>query len=121
MNTRSRYFEAGFPAPSYGFIVVLIRLVRMIFRPDRLDDFRALFEMAAPHIRAYPGCLHLELWQDVRFSNILTTCSHWETPEALEAYRRSRLFRDTWARTTPLFAAPPVAYSHLPTLIVPAP
>lgn len=91
---------------------MLLRTVRMTFRPDRLDDFLALFAEARPKIAAAPGCRRLELWQDARFPNVLSTYSEWDGPEALEAYRRSDLFRQTWARTTPLFAAAPVAHSQ---------
>ncbi len=41
---------------------MLIRLVRMTFRPDALEAFLALFDASAPQIRAFPGCRHLELW-----------------------------------------------------------
>lgn len=85
----------------------------MTFRPSALDRFLALFDETAPQIRAYPGCLHLELWHDERYPNLLTTYSHWETSEALEQYRRSNLFRATWARTKAWFAAPPQASSHV--------
>lgn len=91
---------------------MLIRLVRMTFHPNAVDAFLDLFDRSAPRIRAFPGCLHLELWQGERYPNILTTCSHWSGPEALEAYRHSDLFRSTWAQTKPLFAAPPEAFSH---------
>ena len=99
--------------------IVLIRTVRMTFRPEALDTFFPLFEEAAPQIRAFPGCRHLELWQDTRYPNILTTYSHWEGPDALEVYRQSTLFKQTWAKTKPLFAAPPVAHSHQPTAFSP--
>ena len=91
---------------------MLLRTVRMTFRPDRLDAFLALFAEARPRIRAAPGCRHLELWQDTRFPNVVTTYSEWDDAEALDAYRHSDLFRSTWARTTPLFAAAPVAHSQ---------
>ena len=91
---------------------MLLRTVRMTFRPDRLDDFLALFREARPRIAAAPGCRHLELWQDARFPNVLTTYSHWDSADALDAYRQSELFTATWARTTPLFAAAPVARSQ---------
>ena len=91
---------------------MLLRTVRMTFRPDCLDDFLALFREARPRIAAAPGCRHLELWQDARFTNVLTTYSEWDGPDDLEAYRRSDLFKQTWARTTPLFAAAPVARSQ---------
>ena len=84
----------------------------MTFRPDRLEAFHAIFRATSPHIRAAPGCCHLELWQDARFVNILTTYSHWTDAAALDAYRASDLFRETWAQTKPLFAAPPVAQSQ---------
>ncbi|MEM6286586.1 MAG: antibiotic biosynthesis monooxygenase family protein [Bacteroidota bacterium] len=91
---------------------MLLRTVRMTFRPDRLDAFLALFAEAQPKIAVVPGCQHLELWQDARFPNVLTTFSRWDDAEALDAYRRSNLFRETWARTTPLFAAAPAAHSQ---------
>lgn len=91
---------------------MLVRTVRMTFRPDRLDDFLVLFRASAPRIRAFPGCRHLTLLQDARFPNILTTYSLWESADALERYRTSDLFQTTWAETKPLFAAPPVAHSQ---------
>ena len=91
---------------------MLIRIVRMTFRPDALETFLELFDHSAPHIRGVAGCRHLQLWQDARFPNIVSTYSLWSGPEALEAYRHSDLFRETWAQTKPLFAAPPQAHSH---------
>ena len=84
----------------------------MTVRPDAVDDFLGCFDRAAPQIRAFPGCTHLELWEDARFPNVLTTCSHWTGAEALEAYRHSDLFHQTWAQAKPLFAARPQAFSH---------
>ena len=84
----------------------------MTFRPEALDTFLDIFDTAAPQIRAVAGCEHLELWQDQHYPNILTTHSHWTGPEALDSYRRSALFKQTWAQTKPLFAAPPLAFSN---------
>ncbi|MEM0964139.1 MAG: antibiotic biosynthesis monooxygenase family protein [Bacteroidota bacterium] len=91
---------------------MLLRTVRMTFAPDRVDEFLALFRQAQPRIAAASGCQHLELWQDARFANVLTTFSRWDSADALDAYRQSDLFRETWARTKPMFAAPPVAHSQ---------
>ena len=91
---------------------MLFRTVQMTFAPQHVESFLKLFAEAAPRIRAVPGCGHLELWQDARYPNVLTTYSRWDAPAALEAYRSSALFRDTWARTKPLFAAAPRAFSH---------
>lgn len=92
---------------------MLIRTVRMTFRPEAVPAFLELFAATAPQIRAFDGCHHLELWQDTRFRNILTTYSIWANEEHLQAYRASDLFKATWARTRSWFAAPAVAHSHL--------
>ena len=91
---------------------MLIRTVRMTFAPAHVDRFLALFEAARPKIRQRPGCEHLALWRDARYPNVFTTHSLWRDAEALEAYRHSDLFRETWAQTKPLFAAPPEARSQ---------
>ena len=93
---------------------MLIRIVRLTIRPNSLANFLAMYAEVETKIRAMPGCQHLELWQDARFSNIVTSCSHWKSDRALEAYRESELFRNTWARVKPLFAAPALAHSYMP-------
>ena len=91
---------------------MLIRIVRMTFRPDAVDVFLDHFDRAAPQIRRFEGCEHLELWADARFPNCCTTCSHWTDADALAAYRQGTLFRTTWDAVKPLFAAPPEAQSY---------
>ncbi|NBC01373.1 MAG: antibiotic biosynthesis monooxygenase [Bacteroidetes bacterium] len=91
---------------------MLVRLVRLTLAPQHRDRFLALFDEAAPKIRTVDGCQHLELWEDARFPNVLTTYSLWRNAAALDAYRTSTLFQTTWAKTKPLFAAPPQAFSH---------
>jgi len=90
----------------------------MTFRPDALPDFLSMFEETSPTIRAFPGCQHLELWEDTRFPNILSTYSIWRDESSLETYRQSQLFKSTWARTKPWFAAPPVAHSQSRKVLV---
>jgi quinol monooxygenase YgiN len=84
----------------------------MTFRTDRVETFLAMFDEAAPRIRAFPGCSRLALLQDLHHSSVLTTVSHWDDDAALQRYRSSTLFRATWRRTKPLFAAPAEASSH---------
>ncbi len=91
--------------------MMLIRIVRMTFQPGQTEAFLAIFRESQPLIRAFLGCRHLELWQDAGHPSVYCTCSHWENEAALEAYRQSELFRSTWARTRPLFSAPPQAFS----------
>lgn len=91
---------------------MLIRIVRMTIDPQETETFLDHFDTAAPQIRSFPGCRHLELWRDADAPHVCTTYSHWTTAEALEAYRTSGLFQSTWASVKPLFAARPEAHSY---------
>lgn len=90
---------------------MLIRIVRMTFQEDKLADFTAIFNDSKDRIRQFPGCRHLELLSDLDQPAVRLTYSLWDGPDALEAYRRSELFRTTWAATKVLFADKPVAFS----------
>jgi len=90
---------------------MLIRIVRMTFQEDKLDSFQQIFDNSKHHIRAFPGCRHLELLRDLDNPSIRMTYSHWDGPDALDKYRQSELFRTTWAATKVLFADKPVAFS----------
>ena len=90
---------------------MLVRIVRMTFREDALPDFHAIFDRSKAHIRAFPGNQHLELLRDPDNPAVRMTYSLWNDADALEAYRQSDLFRQTWAVTKVLFAERPVAFS----------
>lgn len=88
------------------------RIVRLTFRPDAVEAFlHDVFEPSKALIRAFPGCRHMELLQQVGQPNVLFTLSLWESEAALEAYRESELFRNTWARTKVGFAEKPEAWT----------
>lgn len=91
---------------------MLIRIVRMNFQADKVDDFLAIFENSKHKIRNFEGCQHLELLRDLDNPHIFSTYSLWENAEALENYRQSELFKTTWAATKVLFAAKPFAFSN---------
>lgn len=90
---------------------MLIRIVRMTFQEEKVGDFLTIFNNSKRKIRAFPGCRHLELLRDLDQPNIYLTYSHWDGPEALEAYRQSELFKSTWAVTKVLFGEKAVAFS----------
>ncbi|MEH0155311.1 antibiotic biosynthesis monooxygenase family protein [Limibacter armeniacum] len=90
---------------------MLVRIVRMTFRKEEIDTFLSVFNEAKKHIRSFEGCNHLELMRDMDKPNILMTYSYWDSPDALEKYRHSELFKSTWAKTKVLFDDKPVAYS----------
>ncbi|HVI43877.1 MAG TPA: antibiotic biosynthesis monooxygenase family protein [Chitinophaga sp.] len=92
------------------------RLVKMEFEPGKVNTFRALFERQQQQIRNFPGCLHLELWEHEASGNIFFTFSKWESEAALDTYRHSDLFRETWAATKVLFCAKPAAWTVKETI-----
>ncbi len=89
----------------------LIRVVRMTFRPEEAPAFLENFEAHKSLIRNFPGCQHLELWQDQNQKNIFVTYSHWESEMALNQYRDSELFKSVWSFTKTLFSEKPQAWS----------
>ena len=89
----------------------LIRVVRMTFHPEKVAAFLENFEAYKPLIRNFPGCEHLELWQDQDDKNIFVTYSHWQSEEALNQYRDSQLFKSLWTFTKALFSEKPQAWS----------
>lgn len=92
---------------------MLIRIVRMSFKPENTEKFLTLYNQKEEHIRKFEGCLHLELLNDYHQENVYFTYSHWTNDKALEKYRRSDLFQEVWQNTKVLFLEKPVAYSLL--------
>lgn len=84
----------------------------MTFREDAVDTFVSeVFENSKDKIRAFPGCRHMELLRQTGESNVLFTLSYWDDEAALNNYRNSELFADTWRKTKALFAAKAEAWS----------
>lgn len=87
------------------------RIVKLTFTTENTAAFEQIFEESKDKIRAFPGCLHLELWRDRRQPEVYFTYSHWRSEDDLEAYRHSELFTRTWAATKALFGDRPAAWS----------
>ena len=96
----------------------LIRIVRLTLAPEKVNDFMEMFNAIRSKIRLTEGCKHLALLQDATFPNILTTYSIWTDESALNAYRSSNLFKNTWRETRTMFAAPPAAFSSFQLQVV---
>ncbi len=90
---------------------MIVRIVQMTFRQEEVNTFTTLFNERKELIRHFAGCTHLELWQDKNTPNVFFTYSHWESETALDHYRFSDLFKDTWTKTKALFADKPKAWS----------
>ena len=83
----------------------------MTFQPDHVKDFLEIFDESKRDIRRCPGNLGLQLLRGTAVTNVLFTLSDWESEAALEDYRKSDLFKSTWARTKPLFLEKAEAHS----------
>lgn len=89
----------------------MIRIVRMHFTENGVDEFLKIFHANKNAIRNFEGCTHLELLKDPENKLIYTTLSHWNDHESLERYRSSPLFRSVWGKVKTLFAGRTQAFS----------
>lgn len=90
---------------------MLTRIVKMIFEPDRTEDFLELFRNNKHRISGFKGCDSVQLLRDLNHNHIFFTYSHWKDEEALEAYRRSDTFKEIWGKTKPMFSEKAEAWS----------
>ncbi|SHH63925.1 putative quinol monooxygenase [Winogradskyella jejuensis] len=90
---------------------MLIRIVKMSFQPEKVDEFLSNFEANKTKIRAFDGCNFLELYRVQNNTNIFFTYSYWTSEADLNTYRHSDLFKGVWSKTKPLFNAKPEAWS----------
>jgi len=90
---------------------MIVRLVKMTFRPEETERFQTLFDGWRHRIIAFPGCRSLELLHDIRRPGVFFTRSEWNSPADLEAYRNSAVFADVWPVVKLLFAEPAQAWS----------
>lgn len=90
---------------------MFVRIVKMSFQEEKIDDFLNNFEEVKHHIRNFPGNRFLELYRDRNDPTLFFTYSYWEHENDLENYRRSDLFCGVWAHTKPMFKAKAEAWS----------
>ncbi len=89
---------------------MVTRIVKMSFKPDRVEEFKQLFEQYKMQIAGAEGCISLRMLQE-RESNIFFTYSEWQGEEYLEQYRRSDLFSKVWSQTKTFFNDKPQAWT----------
>lgn len=91
--------------------MIIRRIVRLEFDPERVAEFVHFFSENKAVIASFPGCLSLELFQDDTFEHVYYTFSTWENAEALESYRQSETYTKLWSFAKARFAGKPLAYS----------
>ncbi len=95
----------------------ILRIVRLSFDESKTNEFIDIFQSTKSQIRSFEGCTHLELMKDLNYPNVFYTYSKWVSDDALEAYRNSSLFKETWSKTKLLFNAKASAYSLIHALV----
>lgn len=93
---------------------MIIRFVKMTFRPEHTPEFEELFARTRPGILGFGGCRQVDLFTDSADPNTYFTVSHWDSENHLNDYRSSAFFRDTWSRVRPMFGARAEAWSLVP-------
>ena len=90
---------------------MIIRIVKMTFQPDKVNEFLEIFASSKDKIRNSPGCNHLELLQDRSDPSVFFTYSRWNSESDLNNYRNSELFGKVWKSTKKLFLKDAKAWS----------
>ncbi len=92
---------------------MLIRIVKMSFKKDKVVEFLNIFEQSKNKIASVEGIENLQLVRDKNNNSVFFTISKWHDESYLEKYRKSQLFHDTWAKTKVLFNEKPEAWSTI--------
>ncbi|WP_190808482.1 putative quinol monooxygenase [Flagellimonas sp. S3867] len=90
---------------------MLIRIVKLTFKPENIPSFEQIFETTKSKITDFEGCSMVELYQDLKNPCVFFTYSFWDNESDLENYRTSDFFKGVWGKTKLLFAEKPEAWS----------
>jgi len=90
---------------------MLVRIVKMTFKEEEIENFKKMFDEKKDRIRNFEGCNFLELYQEKNQPHIFFTYSYWNNEQALENYRHSALFKSVWATTKAKFSERAEAWS----------
>ena len=87
------------------------RIVQMKFKENELQNFLILFERVKREVNDFEGCCGMKLLQSKEEKNVVFTYSVWKNEEALQSYRNSVFFRETWPDIKKGFSIPAKAWS----------
>jgi hypothetical protein len=92
---------------------MIVRIVKMTFQPEKVEEFLHFFEHYKDQIRDFPGCSYLQVLKDVNNPHVIFSYSHWNEGFDLENYRNSELFQKIWPKTKEMFLSAPEAWSTM--------
>ena len=82
---------------------MIIRIVKLEFKEDKIDDFLLFFEKIKQNVNRFDGCHGMQLFRDLKNTSIVFTYSQWDSEEALNNYRDSETFGKVWPTIKPWF------------------
>lgn len=90
---------------------MIVRIVKLTIKNENLEECLAFTTSMQARVKAFEGCQKLELMQDVKHKQIIFSYSHWDSETALNHYRYSPFFKESWAKLKPWFQEKPEAWS----------
>jgi len=90
---------------------MITRIVKLTFKEEHISKFKDIWNQSRAKIAGFEGCHFVEMLQSKHSDNICFTYSIWDSEDALNYYRHSELFKNTWAKTKVLFDDKPEAWS----------
>tara|TARA_B110000014_G_C20015333_1_gene526552 strand:- start:177 stop:461 length:285 start_codon:yes stop_codon:yes gene_type:complete len=90
---------------------MITRIVKLTLEPKKIEEFKVFFKDKKSAIENHEGCYQVILLQDIKYSNIFFTYSHWEDEIKLNNYRNSKLFNKIWKYATSCFCDRPQAWT----------
>jgi quinol monooxygenase YgiN len=90
---------------------MITRIVKLTFQEEKIYDFLTFFETIKLKVNSFPGCLGMQLMQDIKNPNVIFTYSQWKSETELNVYRDSETFGEVWPNIKPWFAEKPQAWT----------
>lgn len=95
---------------------MLIRIVKIVVAEDEQETFKQFFNQSKFKIMEFKGCQSVQLLcgENRNQHVILFTLSYWDNETALDNYRASDFFQETWQKAKTFFKDKPEAWSTYP-------
>ncbi len=82
---------------------MITRIVKLTFQEDKIADFIRFFDSINNKVSGFENCYGMRLLQEKAKPHIVFTYSNWKDEAALNLYRDSELFQQTWSTIKPWF------------------
>jgi len=89
----------------------MIRIVKLTFKTEHVQEFLTHFESVKNDINNFPGCKGMKLLREQGSSNVFFTYSEWNENKDLDKYRKSELFGEIWPKVKRWFDKKAEAWS----------